>query len=154
MAAYQDSPELQSVGLALIQKNHPDLKSLNVGYLFRDAASVSRGHITMGMAIKVDDRNYVFGGKDVIVEIARDVWDRLDAELQTVLMDHELSHIGVELDEKGNTVLTNNGRPKIFIKHHDIEEFSTILDRYGDVHKRFRTAVEAMLSDIKPAKTP
>jgi len=152
MASYQDSPELLTVGMALIKKNHPDLASLNIGFLFRDAASISRGYVTMGMAVKVDDRNHVFNGKDVIVEIARDVWDRLDEELQTILMDHELSFVGVELDEKGNTQLTANGRPKVFIKHPDVSEFSTVLDRYGDTHKRFRLAVEAMSVDLKPTK--
>lgn len=144
MASYQDSPELLAVGLKVVDKNHPDLKSINVGYLFRDAAPISRGRITLGMAVKVDDRNYVYGGKDVIIEIGRDVWDQMDDELREVLIDHELCHIGVDLDEKGNTVLTNNGRPKVFIKPHDIEEFQIILDRYGEVHRKYRKAVEAM----------
>lgn len=152
MASYQDSSELLAAGMALIKKHHPDLASLNIGFLFRDAATISRGHITMGMAVKVDDRNHIFNGKDVIIEIARDVWDRLDDELKVVLMDHELSFIGVELDDKGSTVLTSNGRPKVFIKHPDVSEFSTVLDRYGDTHKRFRSAVEAMCVDLKPTK--
>lgn len=138
----------------MVEKFHPDLRSINVGYLFRDAAPISRGRITLGITVKVDDRNYVYGGKDVLIEIGRDVWDQMDDELREVLIDHELSHIGVELDDQGNSVLTNNGRPKVFIKPHDIEEFQEILDRYGDVHKKYRKAVEAMqaLVDDKSKK--
>lgn len=144
IAAYQDSPELLAVGQQLVAMHHPDLSSINVGYLFRDSAPVSRGRVTMGMTVKVDDRNHVYSGKDVLIEVGRDVWDQLDPELREVLIDHELSHIGVDLDEKGSTILTANGRPRVFIKPHDIEEFSIVLDRYGDTHKRFRKAVEGI----------
>ena len=152
MAAYQDSPELLAVGLKVVKEHHPDLASINIGYLFRDAAPISRGRITMGVCVKVDDRNYVYGGKDVIIEVGRDVWDVLDSELREVLIDHELNHVGVELDEKGNPVLTNNSRPKVFIKPHDIEEFGVIIDRYGDTHKRFRKAVEALQVSVDATK--
>lgn len=152
MPSYSDSPELLAVGLEVVKKHHPDLASINVGYLFRDKAPVSRGRIVMGMCVKVDDRNHVYSGKDVIIEVGRDAWDQLDDELRVVLVDHELSHIGVDLDDKGNPILTDNGRPKVFIKPHDIEEFSTILDRYGDVHKRFRKAVEALQVATEPSK--
>lgn len=152
MPSYSDAPELSTLGDKLIKDHHPDLVSINVGYLFRDVASMSRGRITCGMALKVDDRNHVFSGKDVMIEIARDVWDRLDDELRDVLLDHELNHIGVELDEKGNTIMTNNGRPKVFIKPHDFEEFRAVMDRYGSVHERFRKALEGMESVANSGK--
>jgi len=152
MPAYQDSPELLAIGTRLVKDHFPNLLSINVGYLFRDQAPMSRGRLTLGMTVKVDDRNHVYSGKDVIIEIGRDAWDRLDDELRSILIDHELCHIGVDLDEKGNPELTNNGRPKVYIRPHDIEEFTEILDRYGEVHKRFRKAVEAMQSATESKK--
>lgn len=99
------------------------------------------------MTVKVDDRNHIYSGKDVIIEVARDIWDRLDDDLREVLVSHELCHIGVELDDKGATVLTPNGRPKVFLKHHDVEEFSAVIENFGDTYKEFRKVVEAMEID-------
>jgi hypothetical protein len=57
-------------------------------------------------------------------------------DLREVLIDHELCHIGVELDEQGNPELTDQGRPKVFIKPHDIEDFQVIIDRHGETNRR------------------
>jgi hypothetical protein len=61
---------------------------------------------------------------------------RLRERLREVLIDHELCHIGVELDEQGNPELTDQGRPKVFIKPHDIEDFQVIIDRHGETNRR------------------
>lgn len=151
MPAYEDSPDLQAVGLELIKKFHPDLKSINIGYLFRDKASYSHGRLTLGMAVRVDDRNYVYGGRDVMIEIGKDTWDQLSTDERQIVLDHELHHIQVELDEKGSTVLDKNGRPKVFLKRHDVEEFYSILERYGDKHKALTKTVEGMIRAIEAA---
>lgn len=162
MPTYSDSKELAILAEKVVRKHHPALAAVNIGFLFRDKAPVSRTRVVLGMTIKVDDRNHVYSGKDAIVEIGADTWSQLDDELREILIDHELHHIGVELDEQGHTVLTDNGRPKIFMKPHDIEEFGVIIDRYGDTHKKFRQALEGFNAaaaaaskktrDAKPAK--
>lgn len=144
MPVYNDSPEIGTVAAKLIASHHPDLASINIGYLFRDQAPMARGRITPSMCVKVDDRNHVFTGKDVLIEIGRDVWDRMDDELREVLVDHELHHIGVDLDDKGATVLTNSGRPKIYLKPHDFAEFGVVMDRYGATHERYRRMVRSL----------
>lgn len=146
MPAYNDSPELAAIGAKLIAANHQDLVGINIGYLFRDQAPVSRGSITVGMVVRVDDRNHVYSGKDVIIEIGADVWEKLDDECREVVMDHELCHIGVSLDDQGHTELTPTGRAKVHLKMHDVEEFQSVMDRAPEAVRRLRKTVEGLSS--------
>lgn len=53
-----------------------------------------------------------------------------DAEF-CALLEHELFHIGQELDEFGAPMFTREGLPKLAMKAHDIEEFVGVVQRYG-----------------------
>jgi len=50
------------------------------------------------------------------------------------LVEHELYHIGQELDEFGSPAFTRDGMPKLMIKGHDVEEFVGVVRRYGIGH--------------------
>jgi hypothetical protein len=47
------------------------------------------------------------------------------------LIEHELLHIGHKLDEYGQPAFTRDGIPKFGIRGHDVEEFVSIVRRYG-----------------------
>lgn len=47
------------------------------------------------------------------------------------LLEHELYHIGQRRDEFNNPCFSEDGRPKLFIRGHDVEEFVGIVRRYG-----------------------
>lgn len=134
------SPELEKLGQELIEKYHPLLKIIDIAYIFRDEApNSSRGELVFGQAISVDSRNWLLHRKDVIIQIAEDLWESLDQKYRELLLDHELYHVGVELDQDGTVVMDeNSGRPKVYIVHHDIEEFEAIIKRYGTTYDEFR----------------
>lgn len=50
------------------------------------------------------------------------------------LIEHELMHIGQKLDEFGAPAFNKDGRPKLGLRAHDIEEFVGIIERYGVGH--------------------
>lgn len=50
------------------------------------------------------------------------------------LVEHELMHIGQELDEFGSPMFTRTGMPKLAIRGHDVSEFVGIVRRYGVGH--------------------
>lgn len=48
------------------------------------------------------------------------------------LIEHELCHIGVKRDADGNMLVSNmTGMPKHYLRGHDVEEFNTVVERYG-----------------------
>lgn len=47
------------------------------------------------------------------------------------LVEHELYHIGQELDEFGAPRFSKDGRPKLRMRGHDVEEFIGVVRRYG-----------------------
>ena len=55
------------------------------------------------------------------------------------LVEHELYHIGYELDHEGEMYISpTTGRPKLKMRGHDVEEFHGVVQRYGaspDVQK-------------------
>ncbi|WP_166454782.1 putative metallopeptidase [Duganella aquatilis] len=53
-----------------------------------------------------------------------------DAEF-CALVEHELMHIGQEIDEFGSPKFTKEGLPKLTLRAHDIEEFVGVVARYG-----------------------
>ncbi|MBY0238475.1 MAG: hypothetical protein K2X55_04100 [Burkholderiaceae bacterium] len=47
------------------------------------------------------------------------------------LVEHELFHIGHELDDFGAPAFTKDGLPKLGMRAHDVEEFIGVVRRYG-----------------------
>lgn len=154
---YAIDSELKILGDQLIAKHHPNLKLIKIGYMYREEASVSDGRVTAGMAIRCDDRNWALHKTDALVEIAKDVWDDASPEFREALMDHELKHIDIRFDEDGSPIMDEaTGRFKVYLRHHDIEEFADILKRYGAYHDSLRAFLEAFgkkkLEDKKAKK--
>lgn len=53
-----------------------------------------------------------------------------DAEF-CALIEHELYHVSHALDKHGAPAFTMEGRPKLKIRGHDVEEFVGVVRRYG-----------------------
>jgi len=144
MPRYEESGNLKTLANVLVGKHHPALKSLKIAYEFREEAAVSNGKVIAGKCIRVDDRNWILHGYDIIIEIARDVWDEATSQFQIAVLDHELTHIGVRIEETGEEQRDpKTDRIKTFIRLHDIEEFSSVLERYGEYHADLRAFLEA-----------
>jgi hypothetical protein len=58
--------------------------------------------------------------------------DPLVTDLQRrAVLDHELCHAAVKLNDEGHPLIDERGRVTYRIRKHDLEEFSTIAERYG-----------------------
>lgn len=144
MPRYQSDKQLSDVAREIIEQHHPGLKILKIAYLFREEASVSKGKVIAGMAIKTSDRDWALHKHDVIVEIGKDVWTEATPDFQKALMDHELSHVGIDMDENNTPKMDEmTNRIKVTIRYHDIEEFEGVLKRHGAYHKELRAFLEA-----------
>lgn len=144
MPSYKTDKGLETLANQIIKDHRPNLGMLKIAYLFRDEAPVSDGKITCGMCYRADDRNRAVHGLDFIIEISKDIWDEATDQFKIALMDHELGHVGIRMQEDGTLEMDEKTlRIKTFVKKHDIEEFEEILERHGAYHKSLREFLAA-----------
>lgn len=128
---YSPAPEVEEVARELINKEHTDLSSVRIDYVFIVESPVVNGKAQWGRAKKITGLNawLASASKDVaepedffVIEIVRPVWLQLNEKERKALVDHELTHCDVN-DE--------NGKTKLSIRPHDLEEFNSIVRKYG-----------------------
>ena len=104
----------------VIERYHPELQTARIGFIMRSEAPRTSGRATLGEARKVSDREKVHIPFDFIVWLADDTYRLLSGSQRVALIDHELEHCGWDPQMRF-----------AFIRHHDLEEFSAILERHG-----------------------
>ena len=127
---FEANEEVLEIAEDIIDKYHPELKWINIGFVFRSEAPNSNGKRTLGKAKKVTDKDRVFtktpnevGALEplhFIIWVAHDWWAYADTMQRRALIDHELCHCKYDIDEG-----------KASIRPHDIEESNCIIERYG-----------------------
>lgn len=135
---YRPAPEVGDIARQLISSvsMHRDLTKVHIEYVFRDEATHSKGRIVLGRARKITGLNAFlrspskgrkFAEPDAffLIEIAHDCWEAMEPDQRRALVDHELCHCVVNLDETTAEVIG------LGIRGHDVEEFSCIIDRHG-----------------------
>lgn len=134
---YSPAPEVARIGERLITQFHQHLLKTRVEFLFRSKAGSTGGKTTLGKARKVTGLNALLATPDVIedpegtsesltffvIEIAMDMWGFLSDKQRLALVDHELCHCKLGVNEKGDIVHS--------IAAHDVEEFAEIVIRHG-----------------------
>lgn len=131
---FTSAAEVKEVAEKLIPLYHPHLQDARIDYVFTDSVSKKGGKEVWGTMRKITSLTAYLGGTKneqkngatgpfFVMTISKPVWDELDTFKKEALVDHELCHSGLELDEEGN--------PKLTIIPHDLEEFKAIVERYG-----------------------
>lgn len=110
--------------------------------------------LTLGWAKKESDldreKTKGRGGKephDFTVALNYDAWQRFGEAQRAALMDHELMHCQVAVDEDGEERRDALGRVVCRVRGHDIEEFRDVVSRHGlwkeDLEKFARSCLAA-----------
>jgi Putative phage metallopeptidase len=135
---YRLAPEVARLAGPLISDHHRhlvDLGYVRIEYVMRDEAATSQGRTIWGKARKVTGLNAFIAREETgvvdlvdpdpffVIEIAEDIWVTLNSRQRLALVDHELSHLQVSENDKGEMVLALVG--------HDVEEFGEIVRRHG-----------------------
>ena len=94
------------------------------------------GHLTLGQCRKSSDLEREIqdvAAFDFVILLNQNFFeDALVTDLQRrAVLDHELCHAAVKLDDDRHPVIDERGRVQYRIRKHDLEEFSTIAERYG-----------------------
>ena len=137
-----EAPEVKAIAERLIPRYHSHLRSWSeeIRYAFRDEAQVSKGRTVWGKAHKITGLACYLATNApgepnafedtpappadmFVMEIAADVWERLNCRQRQALVDHELCHFTIDFDDNAGLVRG--------IRGHDVEEFSEIAERHG-----------------------
>lgn len=96
------------------------------------------GRVVLGKCKKASDLDRELAAFDFIILLKKSFWQDLavTADQRAALLDHELCHADVKLDERtGEPVTDERGRKVYRLRKHDIEEFAAVVERHG-VYKR------------------
>lgn len=124
----------------LVARYHSELDNTNVRIALAWATSWKAdvdGRLTLGKCKKASELDRELAPYDFVILLNKDFWQNphvSDAQ-RDALLDHELMHAAVALDEKGDPKRDEAGRTIYRIRKHDLEEFADIVARHG-LYKR------------------
>lgn len=87
---------------------------------------------------------------DFLITIHADYANQASDAAFCALIEHELLHCGQERDVFGAPKFTRDGRPKLGIRGHDVEEFVSVVARYGVGAAAGRTAALVEAANAGP----
>ncbi|MES2210936.1 MAG: putative metallopeptidase [Chloroflexota bacterium] len=128
---------------------------LAIAYVFEtrpfDPAKEELKPHTIAKVTKASPLWLVLGGHELVIQFRQAFWDLFDANQRRAVLHHELTHI--EIDEPGN-----DGRVKLSLRPHDVEEFARTMRRFGPILPSRAGLVKAYLDwqheQESPAPTP
>lgn len=118
----------EAIAQDLIQQE-PELKYIRdsrvkITYLESDARKKNgNDKLTLGECEKVAAKNRWAIFSDFTITIFKNNCVGMSADQMRVLLFHELLHIGIEPGPDGDEIYS--------VRKHDLEDFKTIIDRYG-----------------------
>lgn len=118
----------------LVAKHHEDLCDARIALAWCTSwkADVD-GRITLGKCKKASDLDREMAAFDFVILLSRSFWrDMFVTDLQRrALLDHELTHAALAHGKDGDALRDERGRRVYRTRKHDIEEFASIVARYG-----------------------
>jgi len=124
--SFYDAEPVSEIAERLISSYHPELGTARIKFLFQEKAGKKGGKTVLGKTQKVSGVLEHFADCDFLIIVAQDQWNDLPSQKRTALIDHLLERCtGVEDEE-------DPGAPmKWSTREPDVNEFATILQRYG-----------------------
>jgi len=137
----------------LIEQHHEELTNARLAVAWNLSWKPDAdGRVTLGKCKKASDLDRELAAFDFVILLQAEFWQ--DAEVtedqRRALLDHELCHATVKLDETGEPARDERDRIVYRIRKHDVEEFSEIVRRHG-CYKRDLEQFAAALRRSKQA---
>lgn len=120
----------------LIPVFHSHLTNAKVAYLFKQHVG-GRGVTLMGKTKLASGQMQFLASVDFIIEINHTTWAGASLPMRAALIDHELSHCGVD-----------DNSAYCFIQH-DIEEFFGVVQRWGQWHSSVTTMKQVLTAQLE-----
>jgi hypothetical protein len=141
----------------LVEKYHEDLRCARIALAW--CTSWKRdvdGRLILGKCKRASDLDRELSIFDFIILLNRGFWTHPSVnDLQKrALLDHELHHAAVKYDDAGEPVEDERGRRVYRIRKHDVEEFATVVQRYGTYKADLELFAKALRSAGVPEYQP
>lgn len=118
----------------LVTAHHKDLTHARIALAWCTSwKKDADGLVTLGKCRKASDLDRELAAWDFIILLSHAFWydPMVNALQRRALLDHELCHAAVKLDDRGEPVEDERGRVVYRTRKHDLEEFTEIGARYG-----------------------
>lgn len=143
----------------LVERHHEELAEARIALAWCTSwRPTVDGRVTLGKCKKASDLDRELSQWDFVILLRKLFWqhDAVTFTQRQALLDHELCHAAVRLDDHGQPVLDERGRIVYRIRQHDIEEFTAVVERYGcwerDLELFAAALRRAVLSGFKPCE--
>lgn len=147
----------------VLEEWHPHLAEANVTFdlLFHHPKTDENGHPVPDSGLKhngygaagvtkivgVKDRAKGCADVEIVFDLA--TWETMDDEQREALIDHELTHVQVVTDERGDVESDAVGRPRLRTRRHDYQHgwFAEVAERRGMASLEVQQAVGLVKSE-------
>lgn len=118
---FHHAAQPEAIGRVLVEAIHTELASASIGYLFREKIK-RRDRGVLAQASKAGGKVRHFSEFDLLIDVNWTSWQHLSPLQRVALIDHELQHFCREVTDHG---------VKYSLVSHDLEEFNSIVRRWG-----------------------
>jgi hypothetical protein len=110
------------------------------------------GRVKLGMCKRASDLDRELAAFDFVILLRRSFWldQRVTDAQRAALLDHELTHATVKLDKHGEPARDSRDRLIYRTRRHDLEEFHSIVERYG----MWTSDIERFAAALRKSKEP
>jgi len=131
----------------LVEQHHEELTNARIALAWNLSWKPDvDGRVTLGKCKLASDLDRELAAFDFVIILRQEFFQdpQVKDTQRRALLDHELSHATVRLDDEGEPIEDERGRKVYRIRKHDIEEFSGIVARHG-LYKRDLESLAAAL---------
>lgn len=109
-------------------------------------ALTKHGIRALGICRKLGIKDRVMGRGDAEIAIDGDWWKEATPARRRALLDHELHHLMVKVDDDGAVIRDDLKRPKLKLRKHDVEVgwFAIVAGRHGSASIEIEQAKAVM----------
>lgn len=133
---YINPPDVVELANKIILEKKLFLEDARVGIILVDPKV--GGKDSIAKFIKTNNELHLYSDNHYIIEISKDVWDLLPNELQYRVLEHNLRHIFVDVDD-------NTGEYRYLKTEPNIQEYFPMLQEYGvEWISELKTLVESI----------
>ena len=138
MTEYTLADEVAEVAHEVIDEWPPHLDDTDIRYLFRDPMQKSQGKEVWASIRKASPTEKLLsGGAELVLIVAFEAWQALNAKNKRALLDHEFCHVEIVEDE-------DTGEITYRMVGHDLEEFHAVALRHGPWRDSIRVFAEQL----------
>lgn len=113
------------------KKHHDHLEDAEIVVLFCEELPARNGRRILGTAHVMSEKERLLSGSDLLICLDKRIWSVAKEGMRRALLDHELCHFGLRMDEEGIPEHDDQGRTMYRLNAHDVEEFNAVIRRHG-----------------------